>query len=335
MFPRLSSVAPVKGKSVMAHRNGACAIIAVLNLAYALVVSLEAAEASVKLKAIFHEGTTLKYKTTTRARQELSFMGVQVESTKNESRRWSRSIGKRRDDTTLPIEEKVESLRVDYILQGGIKLTLDSEHPEIKFDNARFAFLSDVFKLEKALTYVVVLDKGNKVKAIEGTQYLRKASERLKDPITRAEFREQMSDDRLKVRFEQEIHRLPEVVPPKGEPWERSEVLEINGQRFTIRRKYEYRGTENKGGKVLEKIGSHVLDVKYDQGSRSELPLKVIKSDLKIESSEGTILLDRDDRYVVSMSDRIKIKGEVGYSGAGVEQTGEFNLTFSTSTELQ
>jgi hypothetical protein len=120
-----------------------------------------------------------------------------------------------------------------------------------------------------------------------------------------------------------------------GEPWERTEILEINGKTFTVRKKYEYRGTEKKGDKTLEKIGFKVLEVKYDQEPMGKLPVKVVKSDLKVESSEGTILFDREEGHVVSSSDKIRIKGNMTYSGGGVDQAAPLDLNFDANTQLQ
>ena len=120
-----------------------------------------------------------------------------------------------------------------------------------------------------------------------------------------------------------------------GEPWERTELFEINGKTLSIRKKYEYRGSEKKGDKSVEKISYKVLEVKYDKDQKDTLPLKVVKNDLKVESSDGTILFDRDNGHVVSASERVRMKGEISLSGAGVEQSGEINLTFESETQLQ
>ncbi len=112
-------------------------------------------------------------------------------------------------------------------------------------------------------------------------------------------------------------------------------MLEINGKTFTIRKKYEYVGTEKRGEKNLPKISQKVLDVKYDTDAKAKLPLKVVKSDLKIQSSDGMILFDREEGYVVSASQKIQFKGNMTFSGAGVDQTGQFDLNFDTNMQLQ
>ena len=105
----------------------------------------EAVHAQVKLEYKFPEGQKLTYRATSRVRQVVTLMNnMQIESIKKEVREWSRSVGKRRADSTVPIEEKVNFLRVDYALPGGIKLKLDSTSPDSK-DRDRAARFSRRF----------------------------------------------------------------------------------------------------------------------------------------------------------------------------------------------
>ena len=319
----------------MTFRCAHITVIATLGVACLTTFGPQTARAQVKLEHKFPEGKKLTYKTTSRVRQVLTFMNMEKESVMRETKVWTRSVGKRRSDSTLPIDEKVEFLRDEFTFPGGIKLTLDSSDPKIKIDNQDLTFLGDVFKLESTIAYVIVLDGAANVRAIEGTEKLREQAEKLDNPIAQEQVQNEIGVDRLKVKFEQAIHSLPEVVARTGEPWERTEILEINGNTFTVRKKYEYRGTEKKGDKTLEKISFKVLEVKYDQDPESKLPVKVVKSDLKVESSEGAILFDRDEGHVVSASDRIRIKGNMTYSAGGADQAGAFDLSVDANTQLQ
>jgi hypothetical protein len=292
--------------------------------------------AQVKLEFKFPEGHKLTYKTTSRTRQLLTLMGgMERVSVLRETKLSTRSVGQHRDDSTLPIEETIQILRAEYTIPDGIKLTLDSNDPNIKIDNPQLAFLADVFKLENAMAYTVVLDKQFKVKAIEGTEKLHEKAEKLADSIAREEFQHAIGVDRLKTKFEQALRILPDVPAHAGESWERTELLEINGKTFTVRKKYEYVGTEKKGDKIFETLSQKVLEIKYDTDAKVKLPLKVVKSDLKIQSSDGTILFDREEGHVASASQKIQFKGNTTFSGAGVDQTGEFDLNFDINTQLQ
>jgi hypothetical protein len=316
------------------HRAGMGLVTAV-----AVVCSVpiwpETAQAQVDLVYKFPEGKKLTYKTTSRVRQVLTFGGTNMESTKRETKVWSRSVGKHRGDSSLPIEEKVHTLRVEYSLPPRTKLTLDSSDSDIKIADRQLASLGDVFKLESEITYTVVLDEQNRVKAVEGTEKLQEKAKKLDDPIAREEIHNEIGPDKIRLKFERALHNLPNVLARLGEPWERGEILDISGTTFTIRKKYEYLGTEKKGDKALDKISCKVMEVKYDQDPDGKLPLKVTKSDLKIESSEGTILFDHDEGHVVSASEKVRIKGNMTFTGAGLDQSGGFDLNFDANTQLQ
>jgi hypothetical protein len=295
----------------------------------------QTAEAQVQLEYKFSEGKTLTYKTVSRAHQFLAIMGTNIESTKRETKVWSRSVGKRRGDAALPVEEKTRSLRVEYSLPGNIHLTLDSSAPNSKITDPRLTFLGEVFKLESELAYTVVLDDQHRVQMIEGVEVLWKKAEKLDDPLAREEIRNVVNVDKLKTKLGRSLRNLPYILARQGEPWERTETLEINGKTFTIRRKYEYLGTEKKQGKNFDKIRCKVIEATFDQDPGIASPLKVTKSDLKVESSEGTIFFDRDQGYVKSATDKIRLKGNMTFSGAGVDQSGTVELSFDIYTELQ
>jgi Family of unknown function (DUF6263) len=320
----------------MTIRPACIRVAVILGLLPQMVLWSPLVQAQIKLEFKFPEGQSLTYKTTSRTRQLLTLMGgMEKVSVLRETKLSTRSVGKCRDDSSLPIEETNQFLRAEYTVPDGIKLTLDSSEPNIKIDNPQLAFLADVFKLENSIAYTVVLDKQKKVKEIEGTEKLKEMAEQLADSIAREEFQRANSVDRLRTKFEQALRILPDVPAHAGESWERTELLEINGKTLTVRKKYEYVGTEKKGDKILEKIGQKLLDVKYDTDANEKLPLKVAKSSLKIQSSEGTILFDREEGHIASASQKVQFKGNMTFSGAGVDQTGEFDLTFDTNTQLQ
>src|SRR5262249_29905079 len=128
---------------------------------------------------------------------------------------------------------------------------------------------------------------------------------------------------------------LPDVLARPGEPWERTEILEIGGgQTLTFHKKYEYVGTEKKGDKTLDKLSSKALEVTYKQDPAANTPLKAIKSNLKVDSSEGAILFDREEGYVVSSKGKTRIKGDITFSANGMEIGGTLDLRLETNVEL-
>src|SRR5271165_3814277 len=89
------------------------------------IVWSQSVQAQVKLEHKYTEGTKLNYKTNSKTHQILTLMGMEIESSEERSMVTSLAIGKRRGDSTLPLERKVESLRAELSLPGGISLKYD------------------------------------------------------------------------------------------------------------------------------------------------------------------------------------------------------------------
>ncbi len=267
--------------------------------------------------------------------QVMTIMGMEIPTEAEQTIIVSRAIGKRAGDSTLPVREKIESFRSELSLPGGIQVKYDSKDPNAKIDNDQLKFLEDVFKLAAETDYTVVLDGKNKVKAVEGTEKLLEKVDKL-DERVRGMVRSGFQPDKLKAQFEQSHGNLPDVLARQGEPWERTEHLESGGgQDFTIRKKYEYAGTEKKGDKTFDKITAKVLEVKFEDDPNAQAPAKVTKSDLKVDSSDETILFDREAGRVVESRGKLHVKGSITLSAGGQEIPGELDLTADITTALQ
>ena len=300
------------------------------------LLSSHTVQAQVKLEYKFPEGRKLTYKSTAKTKQILTLQGTAIETENDQVVVTSRSAGKRRDDATLPVEEKIESLHLELSLPGGINVTFDSSNPDAKIENPALAFLGEALKLTSETTYTLVLDEQNKVKAVEGTEKLLEKADKL-SPQAKDVVHDRMQNDKVKMRFEQELRALPDVLARPGESWERTEVLDIgSGQTLIFKKKYEYVGTEKRGDQTLDKISSKVTEVEFKLDPASNSPLKVVKSDLKPAASEGTMLFDREAGHVVSAKGKTQIKGDMmTFSFNGAELPGALDLTIETATELQ
>ncbi len=292
-------------------------------------------QAQVKLEYKYPEGQKLTYKTSSKTSQVLKLMGQAIETESKETVINTSTVGKKRADSTVPVEEKVESLNVELSLPGGIAISYDSKDPESKIDNPQLAFLGDVYKLFSQLAYTVVLDGQNKVKAVEGTEKLLEKANALNE-LGKQSVRNRLDASRLKTQFEQGHGILPDVLARPGEPWERTEKLELGGgQTLTFHKKYEYAGNEKHGNATLEKINVKTTEVSYSMDPNSASPLKVTKSDLKVESGSGTILFDREGGHVVQANGKTHIKGSMTFQAAGQEIPGELDLAIESNTQLQ
>jgi hypothetical protein len=294
------------------------------------------AQAQVKIQYKFPEGKTLKYKTNTKTRQVLTLMGTELENVEDETTLTSTTAGKRRGDSTTPVEEKVESLRIELSLPGGISATYDSSDANTRMEHPALAFLNDVFQLVSETTYTAVLDDQNKIKAIEGTEKLLAKADKL-PAAARDLILGHLESERIKRELEQEFGRVPDVLARPGESWTRTEIVDIgNGQTLTLEKKYEYAGTEKKGDQSLDKITSKVTKVELKQDPAANAQLKVLKNDAKLESSDETILFDSEKGHVVSIAGKLRVKGDnFTYSIAGQELKGGMDLTIETKMELQ
>ncbi len=232
----------------------------------------QAAQAQVKLEHKFPEGRSLKYKTTSTTSQVLTIAGQEIETKSTQTVIASSTVGKKRDDSSLPIEQKIDSLKIDLSLPMGITVNYDSSDPNFKVDNPQLEFLAEVFKLSAEASYTVVLDKEYKVKAIEGSEKLLEKADKLSDQAKSA-VRSRLQPDVLKKAFEQELRHLPDVLARPGESWERTEVLDVgSGQTLTFEKKYEYAGTEKVGDKTLDKITSKTTKAELKQDPAAEAP---------------------------------------------------------------
>jgi hypothetical protein len=319
----------------MKTRRAGAGVVAAVGVGLMALVAAPVARAQVKLEYKFPEGQTLTYKTNVKINQVMTLMGQDLTTEVEQTVVSSRAIGKRAGDKTLPIQEKVASIRSDMTLPGVGQITYDSKDPKAKIDNELLKGLEEVFKLASQAAYTVVLDANNKVKAIEGTEKLLEKADQI-DPPFRDVIRSQFQADKLKAKFEQAHDDLPEVLARPGEPWERTEPMDLGGgQELVSRRKYEYAGTEKKGDKTLDKITAKTIEVKLKVDPDSQAPAKVTKSDLKVESSGGTILFDREAGRVVEARGKLHVKGSMTLSAMGQDIPGELDLTIETNQELQ
>ncbi len=319
----------------MRIRRAGAGVVAVMGAGFLAMAFSQAAQAQVKLEYKFPEGKKLTYKETTKTHQVLTIMGTEIPTDVDQTSVSSLTVGKRRDDGTLPVEHKPESIRLELSAAGGINVTYDSSDPNTKIENEQVAFLGEVLKLASESVYTVVLDAQNKIKAIEGTEKLLEKADKLDDKA-KAVIHGQLHPDKLKKDFEQSHRNLPDVLARPGDTWERTETLGIGGgQTLTFRKKYEYAGTEKKGDKSLDKITSKAIEVKYSMDPDADSPAKVTKSDLKVESSSATMLFDREAGCVVETKGKTQIKGSMTLSIQGQELPGELDLTLESDTHLQ
>jgi hypothetical protein len=293
------------------------------------------ASAQVIFETRYPEAKELVYKTTANISQTLNLMGMEIQSSEKRTVVESLTGGKPRPDMTRPVAVRTLSLKSDHKLQGGIELSFDSTKPESFTADQNFAALGDVYRLQSEFAYTVILDKLGTPTAVEDWERTRDRAAKF-DPISKEMVRGQIDPDKIKAQFEQQQDLFPHQALRRGETWERTEVLDYQGGLGLVaRKKYEYLGSEKRGEKTVEKIGFRVIDVKHNSDPESKLPLKLLKSDLKVKSSEGSLLFDRELGCILESQERARIEGSVVFSGGGMEVPSELTLNVRLERKQQ
>lgn len=291
------------------------------------------ASAQVKLEYKFPEGSSTTQKSNLKYHQTLSIGGMDMETELEVDSSSSAAIGKRAADGTLPLTQKTNSVKL-HIAAGGATFDLDSADPNAKVENPALESAQAVLKAVAGSEYTIVLNAKNEFKAVEGVE---KILDKIKDnPAAAGQVKAQLSEEVLKREFDKDHGNLPKVLANKGETWEATEVDNIGGgQTLTYRRRYEYLGTKEKDGRTLDEIGIKALEVTYGVDANSQLPLKVEKSDLKVDSSKGTMLFDRLQGMVIERKTDDTIKGELGLKINNMDLPAklDLNVVQTTTTE--
>ena len=285
-----------------------------------------AAMAQVKLEWKRPEGTST-LRTTTKTHQVLTLAGMAIE-TDAESASTSRlTTGKPAPDGTVRVEEKSEALSIRLSLPG-VKVDYDSAKPDAKQDNPQVQAMVEGWRALSGGSFTYVLKDGKYV-AVEGVEkILEKAS-----PAAAASLQNELNPARLVREANEELGKIPDAPVKKGDRWMRTEVKNVGGgQTLTLETFYEYQGTVEKGGKTLDKIGIYTGTVKYAQDPNVPSPLKHVSSDLKVESSIGTLLFDREAGMLVESSSTIRITGPITFEANGMPLAGKVDLTMESAS---
>jgi hypothetical protein len=307
---------------------------AVLVPAVLVALSATAAQAQVKLQFKFPENQEYRYEDKTVIDQVLTIMGMEVPTKVEQAIATRMNTGAKRPDGSVPAMMTIDTLNL-AIEAPGASLTIDSEDQgeAPKDEPPQFKVVRDVIKAIGGASYTVVVDKDGKVAAIEGAERAVPKADAL-EPAVAEEIRKRFDPERLKKEMVEEFGIFPDILLRQGEPWERSETMDLgSGQSMTFQRTYEYQGTAEQDGRTLDKIGMKATAVTYAMEANEQVT--VPKSDLKIESSEGTILFDRERGVIVRKQDKTRITGDMTLSIGGNDLPSKLDLTLDSTSELK
>jgi hypothetical protein len=309
-----------------------------MNHAHALPVLLAlvlqtAASAQVNLTPKIPEGKSLVTETKVHYKQILEIAGMNVETEANVDVTSRSTSGQRAADGKLAVQEKVEGIRFKLALPGNMGIDYDSAKPDsAKSDNQMLQDILNGIKARVDKTYTVVYDKDNKPIAVEGVDKIIAAAPQGTAAMLQAE----LNPEKIKREAAETLKMLPGKPVNKGDKWEWVQVQDLGaGQTFTFTHYLEYQGTVERDGKTLDKITLFTGDVKYAIADTGQIPFKLKNSDLKVDSSMGTIYFDRESGQVVEMSVNLHITGPMTLDIMGMELPSKLDLSMDTSSALK
>ena len=229
-------------------------------------------------------------------------------------------------DGKFRIEHTTESHKVRGSFAPGVTLEFDSTKPEAtKISDPGLQPLIDLYKAVSGITYTMVYDGDGHVIAVEGLEEAIARAGSAKDLL-----RGQLNRERVLSEVNKPLSLLPTEPVKPGARWQREDTIPTTGaQSLPITAEYEYEGTVEKAGKTLDKIGIRFTNVKPPVNEEGRP--KVLRSNLKVESSSGTALVDRTVGIITESSSTVRVVGTLTLSENEKEVPAKVDLTVEQS----
>jgi hypothetical protein len=291
-------------------------------------VTAGAAAVELKFERKYLPETTATTHVDASSRQILTIAGMDLETISSRFIITTSKSGKRNAEGTLPIVTTTDKLQVNLTAPGGLKLMFDSGDPDKKAENALLEPVLDVLRVVARTKTTTLIDKDNQIKAIE---FEDNPAEKVGD-----DYKSQFDPEKRKKAAENERGVLPDKPVKTGDSWTHTSEADIGGgQTLTLETRYEYVGTEQKEGKTLEKLTLKTISVIYAMDPAAKSPLKIKSSELKVTSSDGTILFDREKGAIVESVSKLRIEGDLKTEINAMELPAKLDLTIESKTALQ
>jgi hypothetical protein len=288
----------------------------------------DAARAQVKLERKYLPETTATTQIEANTKQILTIAGMDLETVSSRFVIATEKSGKRDAEGTLPVVTTIDKLQANTSLPGGLELMFDSSDPDKKASNPLLEPILDVLRISAKVKTTTLIDKQNRIKAIE---FADNPAEKVGD-----DYKSQFDPEKKKKEAESELGSLPDKPVKVGDSWTHTTESDLGGgQTLTTETRYEYAGTEQKDGRTLDKITVKTTGVTYTMDPNSKSPLKIKSSELKVTSSEGTILFDRAKGAIVLSTTKMRIEGPMKTEINGMELPAKLDLTIESKTALQ
>jgi len=233
--------------------------------------------------------------------------------------------GVRGEDGTIQITGNTEAMKVSSTFPNGIMLRFDSLR-ENKPEGTQFDVMLDLYKVLSTAKTTRSLDKENRCISystrMEGFDKLA--------PALRNSIKDQLDKDYLKNAENQKFKEIPQTPIEEGDRWEVAFPMRLGGgQILAIKRSFTYKGIISVGGREVHAIEMKVISAKLSQNADADTPLKIIGSDLKVESSSGRLLFDNKRGTITHNELKFRLVGELKLDADGDALSGKLDLSIT------
>lgn len=289
------------------------------------------AQVEIQHKPTYEPGAELRTVAEMKLNQTLVLAGMNVETAVESFTAVKERVGERTAEGKFPVTSEFEYYIINLNTPAG-KYAFDSNSPDASTPVAGLEGLDAMFKALSKAKWVATFNDKPELESIEF----------LDDPFSNLDdqTKKEVSADRFKQDYVIQLARYPDKAVAVGDKWTRTEESQIGaGQTLTFEKEFEYLGTEETGGRTYDRIGVKSLSVKYAIGAGSPLPLKLDDSDLKIASSEGVMLYDRERQVITNTSEKVTIEGTLNFSisvnGQNQKLPSELELTIESKSNAE
>jgi hypothetical protein len=301
-------------------------------LAAILLLLLNSAFAQTKLEFKFPDERKTKTMVKVTSQQTLTLNNMPTEIASEQEMAILTSNGKRAEDGSLRQSQKIESLKAKLTMPGGVVLSFDSANPNQAPPGTQYDLFLDLIKTNANANWSVNRDKDNRVTSIEGRDKVLDSLDETKRELVKR----QIDGTYLRDKANQEMEKVPSKPVSKGDTWELSETMRLEGgQSMTLKTKYTYQGEVDRNGKKVHQIDLEATDVSYAIDADAATPLKLISSNLKPKMVEGVIYFDQEAGQVVEAREKIQITGDLKFTVSGNELAGKIDLTMGSSSVVE
>lgn len=295
-------------------------------LAIALVFGVGAvAHAQTQLVRKYKDGESYSTSVDVISKQTMNILGMNQETSSQQNMVIKSQVGRRGADGQLRVDHKVDAMQVELKVPVLGEIKFDSAKP----DSATESPITPLLKAGAKGSWTEVLDKDNRVVAIEGRE---KALEGVPDEL-KERAKAQIDPAYLKEAANRQIDRIPSKPLKPNDSWEQTETMRIDGgQTLTFKKTYTYKGPETVQGVAVDRIDVKATEVKLEINFGGAIPLKLVKSDLKIGESKGVIHFDRNVGRVIFDDQSHQIKGPLTLGIGDQEIPADIDLNLTTTS---